>query len=226
MLWVKDKPRRLVEIGVPAEPASEPVFAADECLMEALKARDREALAELFRRYARLVFSIGLRVLRDPGEAEEMVQEVFLYLFKRAELFDVGRGTAKAWIVQIAHHRSFDRRGYLNRRHFYFGTDQSLLADTLAGRDDLEGDLASRLNRERLREAFENLSDRQRLTLELFFFEDLDLGEIAEKIGESTENVRHYYYRGLQKLRKDGLVQKMGRRTDGAMAEKLRGKKS
>jgi RNA polymerase sigma-70 factor, ECF subfamily len=177
--------------------------------MESLKERDREALAELFRRYGRLSFSIGLRILRDVGEAEEIVQDVFVFLYSRAHLFDSRKGSAKAWLVQVAHHRSLDRQEYLKRRNFYFGTDTEFLADTLPGTADLERDLQSKQSRERLREAFENLSERQRRTLELFFFEDLEFEEIAERIGESLDNVRHYYYRGIQKLRKDAFVKKL-----------------
>lgn len=182
---------------------------SDDNLLAALKDRDREALAEVFRRHSRLVFSIGFKILRDAGEAEDVVQEVFLFLFQRAELFDAKKGDAKAWVVQVAWHRSLDRRQYLHRRNFYSGTDVSALADTLTGHEGLEDDLASKLSRERLKEAFQNLSDRQRLTLELFFFEELDFREIAARLDESLENVRHHYYRGLQKLRKDAFVKKL-----------------
>jgi len=182
---------------------------SDEILLTQLKSRDREALAEMFRRHARLVFSIGFRILRDVGEAEDVVQEVFLFLFQRAELFDAAKGGAKAWIVQVAYHRSLDRREYLLRRNFYSGTDVNMLSDTLKGQDDVEDDVTSKLSRDRLKEAFHNLSARQRLTLELFFFEELDLREIAARLGESLENVRHHYYRGLQKLRKDAFVMEL-----------------
>jgi RNA polymerase sigma-70 factor (ECF subfamily) len=184
-------------------------LVSDESLLTILRRRDREALSELFRRYSRLVFSIGLRILGDAGEAEDLAQEVFLYLFQRAELFDANKGGAKAWIVQVAWHRSLDRRKYLHRRSFYSGTDVSTLSDTLKGQEDVEDDLASKLNVERLRGAFENLSDQQRLTLELFFFEGLDMREIATRLDESPANIRHYYYRGLQKLRKDAFVRKL-----------------
>ncbi|HTX40997.1 MAG TPA: sigma-70 family RNA polymerase sigma factor [Acidobacteriaceae bacterium] len=182
---------------------------SDETLLTQLKGRDPEALAEIFRRYSSLVFGVGFRILRDAGEAEDLVQEVFLFLYQKAELFDAGKGGARAWIVQAAWHRSLDRREYLHRRSFYSGTDAGILSDTLVGREDVEEALASQLNRERLREAFRNLSDRQRLTLELFFFEELDLREIAARLDESFENVRHHYYRGLQKLRKDAFVTKL-----------------
>lgn len=120
--------------AVSSQGSAESRHTTDEALLIALKTKDRDALSELFRRHSRLVFSIGLRVLRDVGEAEEIVQEVFLFLHQRAELFDEKKGGAKAWLVQVAYHRSLDRKEYLHRRNFYFGTDVGLLADTLQGK--------------------------------------------------------------------------------------------
>jgi RNA polymerase sigma-70 factor, ECF subfamily len=184
-----------------------PGTPSDEALMELLKVQQKDALAELFRRYSRLVYSIGFRVLRDSGEAEEIVQDIFLSLYQKAAQFDSTKGMAKAWIIQIAHHRALDRKNFLYRRHFYVGTDMDVFADTLAGTHDVERDLASKLSRARLERAFEDLTDKQRLTLELFFFEGLELTEIATRTGESYENVRHSYYRGLKKLRSSAFVQ-------------------
>jgi RNA polymerase sigma-70 factor, ECF subfamily len=76
--------------------------ASDEELMERLRAQDSEALDHLFRRYGRLVMGIAFRTLRDHGEAEDTVQETFLYIYRRAVLFDAQKGSAKAWIVQVA----------------------------------------------------------------------------------------------------------------------------
>jgi RNA polymerase sigma-70 factor (ECF subfamily) len=197
-----------------AEPAASPDKLEtrlwdDETLMVSLKAGDRAALVEMFRRYSRLVLSIAIRILRDVAEAEEIVQEVFLFLHQRASEFDRNKGDAKGWVVQLAYHRSLDRQRSLRRSEIYFGTDDRAIADTLAGTSDLDRQVAVRQSRELLKEAFESLSERQRRTLELFFFEDLDYDEIADRIGESQENVRHYYYRGLQKLRKDAQVRKL-----------------
>ncbi len=195
------------EPAVPEKPESQ--LTVDETLMAALKAGDKAALIEMFRRYSRLVLSIAIRILRDPAEAEEIVQEVFLFLHQRASEFDRNKGDAKGWVVQLAYHRSLDRQRSLRRREIYFGTDGHAVADTLAGTSDLERQVAVKQSGELLKEAFENLSERQRRTLELFFFEDLDYDEIAARIGESQDNVRHYYYRGLQKLRKDTQVKKL-----------------
>lgn len=196
--WPKEEPRA---VAVP-----NPRVKSDEQLLDALKSKNQEALAELFCRYSRLAFSIGFRILRDAGEAEEIVQEVFLFLYQRAELFDENKGGARAWLVQVAYHRSLDRKEYLHRRNFYLGTDVAPLTDTLTGLQDLERDLDLRLSRERIKEAFQSLPNRQRITLELYFFEDLDLREIALHLNEPYENIRHHYYRGLQKLRKDAFI--------------------
>jgi RNA polymerase sigma-70 factor (ECF subfamily) len=111
---------------------------SDENLLSSPKHRDREALTELFRRYSRLVFSIGLRVMQDEGEARRLCGK-FLFLYQRAALFDErGAGGAKAWLVQ-AYHRASGRKEYLHRRNFYSGPDSKDLADTLAGRTTWNG---------------------------------------------------------------------------------------
>lgn len=180
--------------------------ASDEELMERLRAQDSEALDHLFRRYGRLVMGIALRTLRDHGEAEDTVQETFLYIYRRAVLFDAQKGTAKAWIVQVAFHRSLDKKSYLARRGFYLGTEIDSTDDTLLGNTDLDREVEGRLNRAKLEEAFAELPQEQRRTLELFFFEGMDMREIAGKLSASVGNVRHYYYRGLERLRKTAFV--------------------
>src|SRR5580704_5014716 len=92
-----------------ARPVRQELPESDEEIMARLQARERGALDALFDRYSRLVFSIGNRVLRDHGEAEELVQEAFLYIYQRAALFDPSKGRALAWIVQAAFHRALNR---------------------------------------------------------------------------------------------------------------------
>lgn len=186
-----------------------PSAVADETLISRVAAQDPTALRNLLDRYARLVMRIALRILHDYGEAEEVVQEVFLYVHQKASRFDASKGTARGWIVQLAYHRAFDRRTYLARRGFYAGTDVASLADTVLGDTDLDREIGSQLSRAQLEKAFEELPERQRGTLEMFYFEGLGLREIAEKLDEPLANVRHYYYRGLKKLQKSAIVQKM-----------------
>src|SRR5262245_4190806 len=92
---------------------------SDEDVMEQLGNGYPDALPMLFDRFHRLVLKIALRILRDPGEAEDVMQEVFLEIFNRAAQFDPAKGSAKTWILQYAYHRSLSRRQYLALRNFY-----------------------------------------------------------------------------------------------------------
>jgi RNA polymerase sigma-70 factor (ECF subfamily) len=179
-------------------------------MMTRLQAKEPDALDVLFKRYSRLVFSIALGIVHDHGEAEDVVQETFFYLYQKAMLFDASKGKAKPWIVQAAFHRALDRKSYLNRRGFYSGTEIGSLDDTLLGETDLDREIGAKLNWEQLEKAFEELPEMQRLTLELFFFEGMDLREISEKLNEPWENIRHHFYRGLERLRKSAFTQKPG----------------
>jgi RNA polymerase sigma-70 factor (ECF subfamily) len=175
--------------------------SSDEELLELVRHRNEAALLTLFQRYNRLTFAIGCRILRDPGEAEDLVQEVFLRLHSRENTFDASKGSARTWLVQMVYRRAFDRRAYLHRRHFYHGTDEAAYANAVSGAKSLETDVVERLTAQQLRAAFSELTDNQRATLEQYFFEGLKLGEIAERSGEDLKNVRHHYYRGLERLR-------------------------
>ena len=177
--------------------------------MVGLQVKDAEALDLLFGRYSRLVFAIALRILNDRSEAEDVVQEVFFSLYQKALLYDSAKGTAKGWIVQVAFSRARDRRAHLSRRGFYSGTDVESLQDTLIGLTDVEHEVGTRLDFSQLRCAFEDLTTIQRQTLELFYFEELDLREISERLREPFGNVRHHFYRGLERLRKSPVVKRL-----------------
>jgi len=119
----------------------------------------------------------------------------------RENTFDASKGSARTWLVQMVYRRAFDRRAYLHRRQFYHGTDEAACANAVSGAKSLETDVVERLTAQQLRAAFCELSENQKETLELFFFEGLKLVEIAERTGEDIKNVRHHYYRGLERLR-------------------------
>src|SRR6266566_4535297 len=132
---------------------------SDEDAMARLQVQDSNALNLLFDRYARLVLSIALRILRDYGEAEEVVQDVFFYVYRKSALFEPARGSAKAWIVQIAFHRALDRKAHLSRRGFYLGTDIDPLHDTLLVLFFFKQKTAYEMNRLHLERAFEELPE-------------------------------------------------------------------
>jgi len=179
---------------------------SDEELMARVRSADAEALGLLFDRYARLVRTVAVRILLDPGEAEDSLQDTFLYIHRKASLFDPLKGPAKAWIVQVAAHRAQDKRSWLMRRGFYAGTETEYLADTIAGATDLEREIGGGIDRAILELAFAELPAEQQRTIEMYYFEGLELREIADKLNCPLGNVRHYYYRGLEKLRKSAFV--------------------
>jgi len=182
---------------------------SDEDLMSLLLAGDSKALEILFGRHSKLVFSIALRVLRDAGEAEEIVQECFLYLYRKAPAFEPSRGSAKVWIVQVAYSRARDRKAHLSRRGYYVHRDieSAELEDTLAGLENVESEIEARLDFGRLQCAFDDLTAVQRETLELYYFEEMGLREISERLHEPFGNIRHHFYRGLERLRKSAVVE-------------------
>jgi RNA polymerase sigma-70 factor (ECF subfamily) len=203
-LWEKDRTR------ADAEPAAARLpQPTDEELMSRLQAHDSRALDLLYDRYARLFFRIALNTLQDYAEAEDVVQEVFIYLFQKAAVFDPSKGGARSWLVQVAFHRALNRRMHLDRRGFYLGTEIESLVDTLLGETDSEREIGTKLNRAQLEKAFKELPEMQRRTLELFYFKGFDLREISVELNEPLTNIRHHYYRGLQRLRKSAIVQSL-----------------
>jgi RNA polymerase sigma-70 factor, ECF subfamily len=192
-----------------AGPQTEVRTPTDEQLMAWVQAKDSTGLELLYDRYSRLVFGIALRILNDKSEAEEVVQESFLALYEKAKLFDAAKGSAKGWLVQIAFSRARDRRSHLSRRGFYSGTDIESLNDTLLEQNDIEREVGLRLDFMHLLSAFEDLTEMQRRTLELFYFQGLELREISDRLNEPFGNVRHHFYRGLERLRKSPAVKKL-----------------
>src|SRR5690242_6274584 len=91
----------------------------DEDVIQRMREGDPDALPVLFDRFYRFVLKVALTILRDPCEAEDLMQDVFLEIFKRAAQFDPARGSAKTWILQYAYHRSLSRRQYLALRGYY-----------------------------------------------------------------------------------------------------------
>jgi len=177
---------------------------SDEHLLSRLRMADGEALGLLFRRYARLVRHIALRILRDDTEAEDLVQDLFLFLQRKGSVFDSSKSSASSWIVQMTYHRAIERRRYLATRQFYARGDLKSSPDRLVGTPTAENDYSAEevFGRNGLAKVVDTLSQDQRETLRLYFFEGYSLAEIGQRLGQNLGNVRNHYYRGLDKLRK------------------------
>src|SRR5450432_223278 len=170
------------------------VNATDEDLLEQLRGGVADALAVLFDRHYRLVFSVAHRILRDSGEAEDLMQEVFLEIYRDAGKFDPARGNVKNWILQYARHRSINRWKYLKLRGHY-DERPAYEASSLSYPPGFADDPVF------IRRSLDQLSENERRVIEQVCFEGLVLKEVANRTGEPLPNIRNYYYRGLRKLR-------------------------
>lgn len=192
--------------GVERRSSAPDISPEDEALMLRIQGGDEQALGLLLERYANTVLGIGIKVLRDREEAEELVQDVFFQVYRKCHLYDASRGTARAWLLQTAYHRAFDRREYLQVRRFYDSRSVEELADVMRASCDVEYEARMNQGETILRRAFEELNEKQRQTLTLFFFEGYTLREISEKLKEPLPNVRHHYYRGLKHLKESANI--------------------
>lgn len=174
---------------------------SDEVLIARICEGDQEGLGLLFRRYCRLVWSIGQRVLRNKEEADDLLQDVFLFVRRKAGAFDSSKGTVRSFLVHITYQRAISHRRYLVCRHFYSQREpnEKVIGPDGPGYDE---SLDAFFGRAGVEKAFAELSEQQRETLRLHFFDGFSLEEVAAKTGQSYGNVRHYYYRALEKLRK------------------------
>ena len=178
---------------------------SDEALMSKVRVGDKDALACLFRRYARLVRCVALRILGDSSEADDLLQDMFLFIHRKAGIFDPIKCSARSWIVQMTYHRAIDRRRYLNSRHFYTRLELSEtkeLSDRYSAETEDVESFAYAVGNTTISTVLDTLTDDQRNTLSLHFVEGFTFAEIAVKLDQSVGNIRNHYYRALEKLRK------------------------
>src|SRR5262249_10802825 len=149
--------------------------------------------------YHRLVFSVASRIVRDAGEAEEVVQTVFLDIYRAAANFDPRKGILKVWVLQYAYHRALHRKRHLVANQFYRCEELEDAIET-GSRNVLSGELpeATRLAEQMLA----RLKPRLRAVLEMTYYEGMTAEEIAACLGESVNVVRHDLHRSLRSLRK------------------------
>ena len=169
--------------------------ANDAALVSAIRAGDQSAMAALYDRYSAIVYSIALRVLGDTGAAEDILQDVFIQLWRNPSAFDASRGNLGAWLSVITRNRSIDA---LRKRRPEQDFEEVVLS--------VEPDFASDADRSRIGQKVRSLlaamPDSQRKALELAYFEGLSHSEIAAKTGEPLGTIKTRIRAGLLTLRK------------------------
>ena len=196
LTWTRREPVR--------RPAEDPVArpwgdGQLERLLLQVAGGDEQAFAELYRRVAPAVFGLVGKVVRNPAQAEEVTQEVFVELWRGAGRFDPGRGTARSWIMTCAHRRAVDR---------VRSAERAARRDELAGRrdqgrpyDEVAERVETGLEHEHVRRSLDALTELQREALVLAYYGGHTQREIAELLGVPVGTVKTRLRDGLIRLR-------------------------
>jgi len=179
--------------------------AHDETLIGRIATGDTDALSTLFLRYANVARNVGRAVLRHQAETDDLVQEVFLYIHRKSVLFDSSKGSARSWIIQVAYTQALLRRRQLKSHGYYASgiVDKSVenLSSGIESTNYIDS-IESIFGTRGWKQVWATLTDFQQETFRLHFYEGCNFNEIAKKLGQSYANIRHHYYRGLEKLQK------------------------
>lgn len=185
---------------VPMLEATHAQVFTDAQLLALIGRGENWALSEIYNRYAGLVFSIALRALSDRASAEEVVQGVFTKVWQHARKYRVERGKFSSWLINISRHESIDE---LRRRRVRPVTrlgDEKLLA-TLASDEDLLPDTQAALERARVHEALQKIPPKQRMVIELAFWDGMTHQEIALHCQSPLGTIKTRFRLGIQRLK-------------------------
>src|SRR5437879_13096233 len=175
------------------------VTADDTSLVARMQRRDPQALAELYDRYGRVTFSLILRVVRDTGIADDLVQETVLRVWNRVQGFDAQKGSIGPWLLAVARNRAIDHlrsAGGRERNALEFEeTDHPALYN------DMEGDILLADKARQVKAAIDKLSPNQRQVIELAYFEGLSQTEMAERMGQPLGTVKTWARSAVKHLR-------------------------
>lgn len=164
-------------------------------LLEQVRRGDESAMASLYDRYSKIVYSVALRVLRDPASAEDVLQEIFMQVWQHPESFVASRGSLGGWLAVVSRNRSIDA---LRRKRPTESVDEIALASNYNLADEAERDGMM----EKARGIIHDLPPEQRKTLEMAFFDGLTHSEIAEMTGDPLGTVKTRIRSALMTLRK------------------------
>ncbi len=168
-------------------------------LIQQVANQDREAFGQLYDRFSTLVFTLAMRMLKARSDAEDLLQEVFVQVWRQAQSYSAERGSPEAWIVNIARSRAIDKiRSIRRRERSLVLTDDPSRAESS---DNVESSAAESETRLAMNSALANLPEAQRKVLELAYFAGLTQTEIATRLAEPLGTVKTRMRSGIQRLR-------------------------
>jgi len=173
---------------------------ADRSALERMARGDHDALTELYDRHGRIVYSLALRIVRDPRDAEEVVQDVFAQAWRQSSRYSAGRGSVIAWLMTLTRSRAIDRaRG--RRARPDATSDSAAIVDVSDSGASADEQLAWIAQAAQVRAALAALPLLQRVAIELAFYEGLTHTEIADRLEQPLGTVKTRIRQGLLKLR-------------------------
>ena len=168
-------------------------------LIQGVASQDREAFSQLYERFSSLVFTLAMRMLKTRSEAEDLLQEVFVQVWRRAQSYGAERGSPEAWIINIARSRAIDKMRSIRKMGRSF-----VLADA-PGQAKLDETIESWTAGSEvpmaMNSALANLPETQRKVLELAYLDGMTQTEIAERLAEPLGTIRARMYAGIRRLR-------------------------
>ncbi|HEY7558544.1 MAG TPA: sigma-70 family RNA polymerase sigma factor [Candidatus Binatia bacterium] len=168
-------------------------------LIQRIGAQNRDAFSQFYDRYSPIVYSLALRMLRVQFDAEDLLQEVFLQVWRQATAYSAERGSPEAWLINIARSRAIDRLRAIRRRERSFVlTDDPAAAESPDNVETSAGESETKLA---MNSALANLPETQRRVLELAYFDGLSQTEIAARLAEPLGTVKTRMRSGIQRLR-------------------------
>lgn len=176
--------------------------AEDVALMRRIVEADETALGALYDRWVRSLYSLVLHLLKDPDEAEDVVEETFWQAWRKADSYEPSKGAVSTWLLTIGRRKALDRlRAKKRSREEFMSSDRAVFADLPSSDPDPATDVERSELRERVRAALNELPDEQREALELGYFSGMSQSEIAEATGEPLGTVKTRMRLAMQKLR-------------------------
>jgi len=185
-------------------PSESSGVSLDATLVQRLLQRDVRAFEELYDRHSRIVYGLVLRILQQAATAEEVVQDIFLQLWRNASQYDGSRGPFLPWLLTLARNRALDHLRLKSERQRRREDQPEELPPVAVSAPDFEGKLDDQRRAVRLRELMSALQPQQKRAIELAYFEGLSHSEIAARLQEPLGTVKSWIRNGLLKL-KEGL---------------------
>src|SRR5580765_4464385 len=175
----------------------------DATLVHRFLQRDVSAFEQLYDRHSRVVYALVLRILQQASTSEEVVQDVFLQVWRNAAQYDAKRGPFLPWLLTMARNRALDHLRLKSERQRR-REDQAEELPSAVSMPNFEGDLDERRRASKVRELIDSLNPQQKRAIELAYFEGLSHSEIASALQEPLGTVKSWIRNGLLRL-KEGL---------------------